>query len=120
MEPCVLILGTPLPPPAPDQSQLLLPASQCQPLFRKCQVISDLSANTLLVSVMLMGSQMCAVCQKAQGRSYQGLAQEQTTQPQLRPGWGPARVASLGVSDQPGDIGSFLLDIPGPLPQTQV
>lgn len=49
----------------------------CQPLFGKCQAFSDLSSNKLLVSVMLMDSQMC-MCVGKLGRSCQGLAVEQT------------------------------------------
>ncbi|TKC46148.1 hypothetical protein EI555_017705, partial [Monodon monoceros] len=45
----------------------LLPASQCQPLFRTCQALSDLSSNTLLVSVMFMDSQMRVYIRKFRG-----------------------------------------------------
>lgn len=104
--------GPPFPPPAPDQSQLLLPASQCQPLFRKCQVLSDLSANTLLVSVMLMGSQMCVCVRRLRGARTRAWPRNRQATASAWLGAGQGWL--LGVSDQPGDIGSFLLDIPGP------
>ena len=115
VEPCILILGTPLPPPAPDQSQLLLPASQCQPLFRKCQALSDLSSSTLLVSVMLMDSQMCVCVRRLRGAHARAWPRNRRA---TALAWSGARRGwLLGVSNQPGDTGSFLLAIPGPPPE---
>lgn len=68
---------------APDWSWLPLPAGECQPLFRKCQALSDLSSNKFLVSAMLMDSQMCACVR----RLLPGLGRR-TDMPQLGPGRG--------------------------------
>ncbi|KAB0407101.1 hypothetical protein E2I00_004257, partial [Balaenoptera physalus] len=76
-------------------------AQRRQPLFRKCQALSDLSSNALLVSVMLMDSQMrgftdVCVHQEALGRSCQGVAEEQTCHRLgLAGGWARTEVSAV-------------------------
>lgn len=103
----------PPPPPAPGWGQFLLPASKCQPLFRKCQELSDLSSNKLLVRVMLI--HRCACVSGGSGALVPGLGRG-TDMPQLGPGGGAGPGRLSGVSGRPGDTGSFLLESTSPTP----
>lgn len=53
--------------PPPTGPRRELPASSCQRLLRKCQALSDVSSNKLLVSVKLMDSQMCGYSRRHRG-----------------------------------------------------